>query len=489
MAARTGEAYLKSLKANDRELWLGGERVDDVTEHPALRGGAAAIASYYDLHFTHRDQLLVPDDETGEEISITHTVPRSTDELRARGEGLRLISEMSMGVMGRTPDYMNVTFAGFADDEARWAGPDGRNAEGYERLVAFQRRLRRDDLSLTHTLVNPTIDKVADRDIAGSAVPLHKVGETDSSIIVRGARLLATLAPFADENAVYPGAPLPPGCEDYALSFTVDMNTPGMVFVLRDSAARSDVSAVDAPFSTRFDEQDGYCIFDDVEVPKENVWIDGDLDVYNTAMRASWYPNVMQQTTVRALTKMEFAYGVACAMAEAVNDDSDGTAAMLGEMLGYVEMTRSALEAAYANAKTFESGAVYLENRAIVPLRALLPDWFTRINEIIKVIGGHNLLAVASTDQFADARLAALLDEMMPGARDVTALQRSEIFRLAWDFTGSALGSRNELYERNYLRSARSNRMAAHRIHGTAAKQRGAELVAKLLADARAVSR
>jgi aromatic ring hydroxylase len=485
MPARTGDAYLKGLKSSTRELWLGGERVDDVTEHPSLAGGADAIASYYDLQFEYPDELLVPDPETGEEINISHTVPRSKEELRRRGEGLRRISEMSMGVMGRTPDYMNVTFAGFADDRVRWAGAEGRNEEGYERLVAFQKRLRRDDLSLTHTIVNPTVNKMADRRIVGDPVPLHKVGETEDSIIVRGARLLATLAPYADENAVYPGAPVPEGAEDYALAFTLRLDTPGMVFLCRDSATRPGADPVDAPFSTRFDEQDAYCIFDDVEVPKENVWIDGDIEVYNTAMRASWYPNVMQQTSIRALTKLEFAYGLACAMAEAINDESERTAELLGELLMYVEMTRSALVAAEANATTFESGAVYYENRSVFPLRALLPEWFTRVNDIIKTIGSHNLLAAASAGQLEDGRLAALIDEFLPGANDVSTQRRSEIFRLAWDFAGSHLGSRNELYERNYLQSTRSNRMMSQRAHSAAAKARGEELIQKLLADAR----
>lgn len=484
MPARNGETYLKSLASTRRELWLGSERVDDVTEHPLLRGGAEAIASYYDLQFEHPDELLVPDPETGEEISITHVVPRSSDDLRRRGVALRRIAEMSMGVMGRTPDYMNVTFAGFAADRHRWGGPGGRNEEGYERLVEFQKRLRRDDLSLTHTIVNPTVDKVRDRAIVGDPVPLHKVGETADSIIVRGARLLATLAPYADETAVYPGAPIPDGCEDYALAFTISLDTPGLVFLCRDSGARPGGERIDAPFSSRFDEQDAFCIFDDVEVPKSQVWIDGDLEVYNQVMRYSWYPNVMQQTTIRALTKLEFAYGLAGAMARAVNDTSDRTLELLGELEGIVEMTRSALVAAEANAQEYESGAVFLENRAIVPLRAILPEWFTRVNDILKTIGSHNLLAVSSHGQLADDRVAALVEEFMPGANDVSARQRTEVFRLAWDFVGSALGGRGELYERNYLQSSRSNRLNTQR-KPSATRERGAALVEKMLADAR----
>ena len=77
------------------------------------------------------------------------------------------------------------------------------------------------------------------------------------------------------------------------------------------------------------------------------MWIDGNVDVYNPVMvPSSWWPNIMQQTTIRALTKLEFAYGLAVRMAEAVNDVSERTLEMLGELQGYAELTRSALIAA-----------------------------------------------------------------------------------------------------------------------------------------------
>lgn len=490
MSARNGESYLKGLRATNREIWMGGERIDDVSEHPKLKAGAEAIAAYYDLQFEKPETLLYDDPETGEAINVTHMAPRTPEELRQRAEGLTAISELSMGVMGRTPDYMNVTFAGFAADKFRWAGADNSNEEGYENLVAFQKRLRREDLSLTHTIVHPTVDKATDKIFADNPVPLHKVGETSDSIIVRGGRLLSTLAPYADEQTVYPGAPLPPDAgPEYALAFSIPMDAPGMVFLCRDSAMRSDVDPLDAPFSSRFDEQDAFCIFDDVEIPKENLWIDGNIKVYGTVMGGSpWYPNVMQQTSIRALTKLEFAYGLVTQMAETINDDSDRTVELLGEIGSFVEMTRSALIAAEAQATTWENGQITLEPRAMHPLRSLLPDWFTRINEIIKTVGSHNLLQVSSQQQIGNPRIKGLIDEFMPGANGISAEERSNIFRLAWDFTGSQLGGRNELYERNYLSSARTNRINAHRRSSAEAQARGKELVTKILEDARARS-
>jgi aromatic ring hydroxylase len=331
------------------------------------------------------------------------------------------------------------------------------------------------------------VDRARDNVFVGNPVPLHKVGETADSIVVRGCRLLATLAPYADEQTVYPSTPLPPDAADYALAFTIRMDAPGLVFLCRDSGIRPDAHPLDAPFSTRFDEQDALCIFDDVEIPKENVFIDGNLEVYNHVLgRSMWWPNITHQTTIRALTKLEFAYGLLVRMAAAVNDTSERTTELLGEVLGYVEVTRNAILLAELNAQTWEGGGVYPEGRALHPMRALLPDWFARINEIFKIVGSHNLLAASSRGALDDPRINALVNEFQPGANDISADDRSAVYRVAWDFMGSLLGARNELYERNYLASARTNRMMCQILYSEAARRRGDELLEKLLADARA---
>lgn len=487
MGARTGEEYLKGLAGTSREIWLGGERIENVVEHPQFRDAARAIASWYDVQFEHPDELLIPDEETGEQINVSHMIPRSQDDLVRRGVGLTRISELSMGVMGRLPDYMNVTFAGFAANPTDWRGPNGDNEEGAQHMIAFQRRLRRKDLSLTHTIVHPTIDKVKDMSFVDNPVPLHKVGETATSIVVRGARILATLAPFADEQTVYPGHPLPPDAPpEYAVSFTVPMDARGLVFVCRDSGSRPGTDPIDAPFSTRFDEQDAFCIFDDVEIPKENVWINGQIDAYNSVMvMTHWWPNVMQQTTIRALTKLELVYGLCHRMSEIVNDVSPQTIDMLAELIDYIELTRSSLVAAVAECVTYPDGGVFPSSRALTSIRAMMPIWMTRANEIVKTIGSHNLLAAASRGQLDDVRLRPLLEEFMHGANGVGPEERSAVYRAAWDFVGSAFGSRNELYERNYLGSTKTTRFAQQMFYSAANQARGRELLDKVLADAR----
>ena len=455
MSARTGKQFFEGLKA-PREIWIGNEKVSDVTSHPALAGAARELATVFDLQHAHADRCLVADPETGELINASHLIPRSRDDLFKRHQSLEVAAEHNVGLMGRTPDYMNVTFAGFAARPDEWSLRG--NEEGAENIVAFQKEMRRKDLSLTHTIIHPTIDRaLGDVPRAGNDVALHKVGETERGIIVRGSRILATLAPFADEMAVYPSYPLPEGADAYALAFSIPMTTPGMKILCRDNFS-TPRQAYDHPISGRFDEQDAFVIFDDVEVPRGRVFINANLAAYNAVMRTSWAPNIMQQTMIRAQTKLEFAWGLANRMLTCINGKQPPNLEMLGEIWTYCEFARTAIYAAEMQAEEHPGGVWFPDVRPLHALRATLPYWFPRVNEIIRVIGSHNMFAAPTEALMNDPELKPLLDRYLRGAGDVSAEERVRVFRLAWDFVGSALASRNEQYERFYLASGPRNR-------------------------------
>lgn len=455
MPARTGRQFLDGLKA-PRDIYVGDEKVADVASHPAFRGAAEELAAVFDLQHATADRSLVPDPETGELINASHLIPRSREDLFKRHAALEVTAEHSVGLMGRSPDYMNVTFAGFAGRPDEWSVAG--NEQGAENLVAFQKELRRRDLSLTHTIIHATTDKAqGDVPRAGNDVALHKVRETEHGIVVRGSRILATLAPFADEMAVYPGHPLPEGADAYALAFSIPMTAPGLKILCRDSFSQSK-HPYDHPLSGRFDEQDAFVIFDDVEVPKERVFIDGNLAAYNAVMRTSWSPNIMQQTMIRAQTKLEFAWGVANRMLKAINGKQPAAAELLGEIWTYAEFARAAVYASEMQAQEHPGGVWFPDVRPLHALRCTLPFWMPRVNEIIRVLGSHNMFAAPTEAQMRNPELKGLVDRYLRGAGDVSADERVRVFRLAWDFVGSGLASRNEQYERFYLASGPRNR-------------------------------
>lgn len=478
MAARSGAAFLRGLK-DAREIWVGDDKVTDVVNHPAFAGAAQGLAEVFDLQLAAADDCLFPDPETGEPINVSHMAPTSREQIAQRHRGLRRIAEHTVGVMGRTPDYMNVTYAGFAACAHEWA--EHGNEAGAERMVAYQKMLRRQDLSLTHTLIHPTTDKARDENPRpDNEIILHKVADTEHGIIVRGARILATLAPFADEIAVYPGRPLPEDGHKFALSFNIPMTTPGLKFICRDNFASPSGNRFDFPLSSRFDEQDAFLIFDDVEVPRDRIFIDGNVKVYNQVMTRSWIGNVMQQTMVRAQTKLEFAWALGTALCEAIGDLSPNAQQMLGEIWCYAKLAECAITAAEDHPIAWGNDTLFPDGSPLQALRSMMPVWMPRVNDIITLLGSHNLLATPTWTMMRNPDLRPYIDKYLQGAKGLDAERRVRLFRLAWDYVGSGLAARVDLYERFYLTSAQRNQIRSQQL---APRERAMRLVERFLTE------
>jgi len=460
MAVRTGAEYKAGLK-DDRVVWMGNKKVV-VADDPNLAGSLDGMAGYYDWQNTYADECLIDDPErAGEKMNVSLMLPKSKEDVRTRHRGLERLARYSYGMLGRTPDYVDVVLAGHTARSDIWARG---KPEGHERLYKFYREVVEGDLSLTHTIIHANIDK-GQGDLQGlnSDLTLRVVGRNENGVIVRGGKVLATLGPIADELYVYPSAPIPTGAEQHALIFSIPVNTKGVIMLCRDHYGRQ-MSVADAPFSSRFDEQDAFVIFDDVEVPYERLFCDGDLNVYNNLNPGVSPGNTIQQTTIRAMVKLEFAYDLCTQIAKITNSDKKpDVAAMLGEIHTYWSITRSVLSSAEHNAHEWGGGA-WFPSKEISALRGIMPSWMTRVNQIIRALGSHNLLATPSLELFENPEIGDMLRKYLPGSNGIAAEDRARIMRMAWDFAGSALGSRIELYEMFYLGSQARARAGDHMV-------------------------
>ena len=476
--ARTGKQYLEELGRDEREIWLDGELIRNPLEHSLLATGAESIARVFDLQHEHPDELLMPSPDDGGLVNVTHVIPRSQDDLERRRRAIELTASVTAGLMGRTPDYLNVTFACFAGRSDVWARRG--NERGAENIVAYQKLMRDRDLSTTHTIINPQVDRSKpEAEQAAGEVALHRVGESSEGMIVRGARMLATLAPFADELSVYPGSDIRPQDGNYALAFALPMGTPGLKFVCRDTFAKGR-SHFDYPLSSRFDEMDAVAIFDDVVVPWDRVFLAGDPVSYSEVITdTGWRGHIMHQAFTRAHTKLTFAFGLGHLMANTTGVVRfDHLQEKLGQIWNMVELTRSAIVAAEAGSSLDEGGVWYPDDRPFLALRGEMPKWMPRVNELLQLIGGGGFMCTPSE---ADLKgpIADLIGKYFQAA-GADAERRIRLFRLAWDFLGSDLGGRGELYERFYLSDSYRMTALAYTI---ADKKRAVELVEQFLQD------
>ncbi|HEY1519596.1 MAG TPA: 4-hydroxyphenylacetate 3-hydroxylase N-terminal domain-containing protein [Solirubrobacteraceae bacterium] len=449
--ARTGEQFLEGLRQGGREIWLRGERISHPLDHPELRDAALSLARVFDLQHEHADSMLAlsPSRDLDRVVNVTHLIPRTAEDLVRRRRAFELVAALSGGVMGRTPDYLNVTFACFAGRSEVWArrGHDALAAN----LVAYQEFMRDHDLSTTHALMNPQVDRTKpEAEQAMGQVALHKVAETEEGIVVRGARMLATLAPFADELLVYPGSDIRPQDGRYALSFAIPIATPGLRFICRDSYSKQR-DVYDYPLSARFDEMDAVVIFDDVEIPRERVFLDGDTVGYSEVITdTGWRGHIMHQAFTRAYVKLCFALGLGHLIATTTGVARfDHIQEKLGQIWSMSELARSAIVAAEVGAVLDAGGVMTPDERPFLALRGEMPKWLPRVNELLQLIGGGGFMATPSRADI-DGPLHDQIEQYFQSA-GAGAERRIRLFRLAWDFLGSELGGRGELYERFYL--------------------------------------
>ena len=211
-------------------------------------------------------------------------------------------------------------------------------------------------------------------------------------------------------------------------------------------------SCFDHPLASRFEESDALLIFEDVLVPWERVFLYRDIALSNSIYPDSALRNhTAHQTNTRALVKLQFAAGLAVAVARAIKADQFlHVQQMLGECLGYCEIVESALVRAEAEFQTMPSGTIRAALPPLQALRAFLPTAYPRVIEVLQTIGAGGLMMMPSGADFAAADIAGDVALYYQGAAGMASRERVKLFKLAWDLCGDAFGSRQLQYERYY---------------------------------------
>lgn len=449
MAARTGAEFLAGLR-DDREVWLDGQRVADVTTHPLLGRCARTLAELYDLQHAPdlAPQLTYPSPTTGEPVSLAFIQPRSADDLARRRAMFKLWADHAGGMLGRSPDYVSAILAGCAMAADYFARHDPRAAG---RLVAYYEWFRERDLCATHTFgtIRPN-RQLGEAQQGDPTVPLHIVGESAAGLVVSGARNMATLGPFADEMLVFP-APMKQQAGDadrYALAFAIPIATPGLRLLCRESFDVGRPEA-DHPLASRYEEMDCVAIFHEVVVPWDRVFIKGDVALCNGLFRETYaFEHGIHQFLVKDWAKAEFILGVASLVAEALGRiDTPAYQQMLGEIVDAIETVRAYVLAAEADA-IVDAAGYWVPNPSILSTgRNYLRRLYPRLIEILQLVGSSALMATPTAADLAAPELAADIEKYYQGTT-LGGHERVRLLRLAWDLACSSFGGRQVLYER-----------------------------------------
>ena len=441
MAIRSGVDYVAALR-DGRSVWHAGRRIDDVTTHPGFAGTVRTLAALYDEQRSPEHAEIMTVEHGGERMGYSYLPPATLEQLRAKRRNVEFWADRTFGLMGRFPEFMAELVVGMLDfatvldrTDPRW----GANARAYyDRCVSG-------DLCLTHALNDQFYDRTkraSDQD--DPDLIMHVVGETSAGPIVRGLRVLATLAPLSDEVLVYPNRPRDADEPDYALAFAIPMNTPGLKIVCRDLyAEHADPERL--PLTARFDEVDAALIFDDVVVPWERIF------VYREPQLAATFHRSIQRwgsysTLVRLIVKLEVFLGVTHLLTQWANRQrSPAAQERLATFMQDIQVLRACAQAAETNAYRSESGL--LVPAIVHGYRLYGIEAADRAERTVQDLLTSSLILTGGASDLAGPEVGPLVDRYFRGGAPSTP-EHLRLIALAADMVMTPFGTRNRLYER-----------------------------------------
>ena len=448
--SRSGSQFLEGLD-DGRTIYLDGGRVSKVVGHPAFGGAARSIANLYDMQAApeNLEKMTFASPKTGDRVSRMWQLPTTYEDLVTRREALTAWAETHFGYMGRSPDHVASTLAGFYMGSAVY---EGHGAERAQAVRDYYEYARDRDLYLSYVIIDPQGDRSKSRGEGGNAdLTVSVCGEDADGLTLRGAKMLGTGAVLSDEILVSTLRPMQDGEEKWAFTAVLPINAPGLKILSRRSYEAAANSDFDYPLSARFDENDALIFFDDVKVPWDRVFVNGDI----RTQFAQWHSTPAHsyqnyQAEIRLMVKLRFLVGLARRITETTASiNFPQIVEKLGELSAQLQVIEAFVLA--MEVKGWRFGEYYLPDRELLyASQVQSQDLYPKIVQTLRdLAGGGMIMLPSSVEDFANPELAALIGRSQYSPA-VDSIGRVKLFKLAWDAVGSEFGSRHTQYEMFY---------------------------------------
>jgi 4-hydroxyphenylacetate 3-monooxygenase len=462
---KNGQMHLNSLR-DGRHIYIDGQVVTDHVDHPAFRNAVRTAAGLYDFqaHPQNLERMTFASTKTGARVSRMWQLPTSLEQLTERRRALESWAELTCGMLGRSPDHVASVVSGMYMGSEEFAAYDPQRAAA---LRDYYEYARDQDLYLSYVIISPPTDRLRRSDEPADELLACAVCDEDAlGITLRGAKMLGTAIPLANELMVGAIQPLKPGEERYGVTAMVPLNAKGLKLLSRRSYEAAAHSTFDQPLADRFDENDCVVYFDDVKVPWERVFVHGSVKMATDqwyATPAHVYQNY--QCQIRLMVKLRFLVGLARKIAETNGVIQFPTVReTLGQLAAQAAMVESfvvAMEAAGTNYRQYWIPNARMLYSAQVLTQQLYPEFVRTIRELAG--GSLIMLPSSSADlECPETRTWVLRVQQSPVS---TPVERVKLMKLAWDALGSEFASRHVQYEMFYAGAPMVTRGHAFRTY------------------------
>jgi 4-hydroxyphenylacetate 3-monooxygenase len=448
---KDGKLYLEGLR-DGRVLYVGGERVDDVTTHPGFRNAARSYARIYDARFENRYRDILSFEEDGERYATYFLRPRCREDLVRRTRCAEVIAGLTYGMMGRSPDFVGGYITGAAMQPEVF---DLGNYKFASHVTNFYDYCRKNDVFLAHAVAPPqgTRDKKMYQREAARVPSLAVTSEDASGVTINGMKMLATSAAFSDEIWIGNILPLAEGHEAESVTCIIPPGAPGITLWSRKSYERYAVSEFDNYLSYHFDESDCVVVCEDVKVPWERVLTHNDIPLSRQIyFQTPAHTLSNHQAGVRYAVKMKLLLGLARRITQSMGIDSvPAVADDLGHLAALYGMMRGMIYGQIEDCEELDKAYVNYNRHYMYSAIYFATQNYDQICAKVRELSGGSVLQMPADVSVLDNPKTRSLFEELWQTPTQSALDKFKLFKLAWDLLGSDFGGRHLQYERFYM--------------------------------------
>jgi aromatic ring hydroxylase len=441
MGLRTAEQYKASLR-DGRAVFFRGDKVTDVTAHPVIGIAVEHAALDYRMAEDPEFRELAVVKEGADEYSRYYQIPRNGDELLRRSALIAAATREGATLVVLIKEIGTDALLALHIIGERMAAAG--KPEYRQRIHKFYRHCRDNDLAIA----------VAQTDVKGdrSLGPTQQehpdyyvrvVEERPDGVVVRGAKVHTSVSTNTNEVIVLPTRAMRPEDKPYAIAFALPMNTPGLKMIASPHGS-SKKNAFEHPISARHKMMETLTVFDDVFVPRERIFLDGEVDF--AGLLALTFVRFHRFTAVSyKLPLLELLAGAGAAIAEANGILRAGHVRdKLTHLAAYHTTVRGLIEHA-ARTCTIEDG-VAVPNTLLTNIAKyhFAHNYHQGVQIVQDLAGGLLVTAPAEEDLKSEATREYVL-KYMGGAKGFDAEKRLRLLNLISDLTSSEYGGYQEV--------------------------------------------
>lgn len=428
MGLKTPEEYIESLR-DGRVIYWEGERIADITQHPRFRVPISLMARDYDYSpDTDLGDLRRYRTEDGTEAHRIYQIPRSEEDLAKRVD-LMNVSSVGTLVSGVYMALMSVK------DQVAEVNP--MYGENIERMYRY---CRDNDLRAAEVITDPKGDRKRraheqdDPDLYVRIVERRKDG-----IVVRGAKLHITAASVIHELVVMPTKGMRQDETDYAVSFSIPVNAPGVKIINR-SCSPAELNSFDYPASANHSMPEGFVVFDDVFVPWDRVFLAGEVPL---ASRLAQSLGLWERTggVVEAVRMSELFVGLGQLVTEMQGKEGDPIAqAAIAELITYAEMLRMSLDYSCRHFGQTPSGMVYPNVLGVNAAKYYYAANYHQTVRHLHDLGGGLVMTLPVEADLRNPESGPYMRKYLHTKANVDVEARMRVYNLIRDLTADAYG-------------------------------------------------